>query len=91
MMWYGDHMNGWGYAFMGLNSLLFWALLIVGGIALFRYLARSAPGPSGAGPDPSRSTAEQILADRYARGEIDDDEYHRRLDTLRGSRRTTTP
>jgi putative membrane protein len=28
---------------------------------------------------------EQILAQRYARGEIDDDEYRRRLDVLRGS------
>jgi putative membrane protein len=52
MMWYGDHMNGWGYAFMGLSNLLFWALLIVGGIALFRYLTR-APGPGG--PNPSHS------------------------------------
>lgn len=26
----------------------------------------------------------QILAERYARGEIDDDEYHRRLATLTG-------
>lgn len=27
---------------------------------------------------------EAILADRFARGEIDDHEYHLRLDTLRG-------
>ncbi|MFI0716705.1 SHOCT domain-containing protein [Streptomyces inhibens] len=30
-------------------------------------------------------TPEQILAERYARGEIDEEEYQRRLATLRGS------
>ncbi|WP_211266209.1 SHOCT domain-containing protein, partial [Streptomyces catenulae] len=34
--------------------------------------------------------AEQILAERYARGEIDEEEYHRRLTTLRGSPSGTT-
>jgi putative membrane protein len=27
--------------------------------------------------------AEQVLAERFARGEIDAEEYHQRLDTLR--------
>jgi acetoacetyl-CoA synthetase len=29
-----------------------------------------------------RTPPERILADRYARGELDDDEYRRRLNTL---------
>jgi putative membrane protein len=29
------------------------------------------------------SNAEQVLAERYARGDIDDDEYKRRLELLR--------
>jgi len=29
------------------------------------------------------SSPERLLAERYARGEIDDDEFRRRLDTLR--------
>jgi putative membrane protein len=30
-----------------------------------------------------RSSATHVLAERYARGEIDDDEYRKRLDVLR--------
>jgi len=32
-----------------------------------------------------RPTAEQVLAERFARGDLDEEEYHRRLDTLRRS------
>jgi putative membrane protein len=35
----------------------------------------------------SRSTPEQMLAERFARGEIDEQEYHQRLDTLGGKSR----
>ena len=78
MMYYGDHMGGWGYALMGLTSLLFWAVLGVGGIALIRFLKHTQGNPAGAVRHP-----EQILANRYADGQIDDEEYHRRLSTLR--------
>ncbi|MFD4600403.1 SHOCT domain-containing protein [Streptomyces sp. NPDC058464] len=40
------------------------------------------PGWS-APPAPGSPGAEQILAERYARGEIDEEEYLRRLDILR--------
>lgn len=46
-------------------------------------------GPDPARPAPRRAVwdrAEEILAERYARGEIDDDEYGRRLATLRTDR-----
>jgi putative membrane protein len=77
MMWYGDGMGGWGYAVMILSTVVCWAAVIAGGIALFRYLNRSQRGFRE-----TRPTPEQLLAERYARGELDGDEYHRRLDTL---------
>ncbi|MFE8946895.1 SHOCT domain-containing protein [Streptomyces sp. NPDC007856] len=88
MFWYGHGMNGWGWFVMSLSTLLFWALILTVGVLLFRALAR--PTPPGGGHSswqkaPSGSGPEQILAERYARGEIDDEEYHRRLATLRGS------
>ena len=80
MMWYGDGMGGWGFALMAVSTVVFWGALIAGGIALFRYLNRTAKKP---GTGETRPTPEQLLAERFARGEIDDEEYRQRLDTLR--------
>ncbi|MGH4011855.1 MAG: SHOCT domain-containing protein [Pseudonocardiaceae bacterium] len=71
-------MSGWGYAFMTITMVLVWGLIILGVIALLRYLAR------GDRPTTSRLTPEQVLAERFARGEIDEQEYQQRLDVLRG-------
>ena len=82
MNWYGPGMGGWGYVLMTVNALLFWALVIVGIVVLVRHLGGSRQGsgtPGGTGP-------EQILAERFARGEIDEAEYRQRIDTLRASR-----
>lgn len=43
----------------------------------------SAPSATGAH---QRATAEEILAERLARGEIEVDDYHRRLEALRQQR-----
>jgi putative membrane protein len=51
-------------------------VVILGAVALIRYLT---VGSRGAEPRP---TPAQLLAERFARGEIDEQEYHRRLDTL---------
>lgn len=75
MMWdYGDHMSGWGWAFMTVGSLLFLALIIVGIAALVRYLGGERDRSGSAG---------EVLAQRFARGEIDEGEYRHRLDVLR--------
>ena len=62
----------WGFGMLGM--LGFWALLIWGGVRLFRAW-------SGGG-----HRAEATLADRFAHGDIDEDEYRARLDALRGER-----
>jgi putative membrane protein len=36
--------------------------------------------------DDRRGSGERVLAERYARGEIDEDEYRRRLDVLKERR-----
>jgi putative membrane protein len=82
MYWYGDHMNGWGYGLVAVSMVAFWGLLIVGIVLLARYLSR---GDRQDRSPRSRPTAEQVLAERYARGEIDEDEYRRRLDVLTGA------
>lgn len=80
MMYWGDEMSGWGWAWMGAGSIVFWALLIVGIVALVRYTR--ATGAGGGSGQFSRPTPEQLLAERYARGEIDETEYRQRLDGL---------
>ena len=79
MIWYGDHMNGWGYGLMGVSMVLFWAALIVGGLALFR----SLNPPPNLRSEPAHRPPEEMLAERYARGDIDDDEYRQRQEALR--------
>ena len=84
MYWYGEHMTGWGYGLGIISMVLFWGLLIVAVIAAIRYLSRGRQ--LGSPPEPSTSqlpSAEQLLAERFARGEIDADEYRQRRETLR--------
>jgi len=78
MFWYGNGMNGWGYSVMTIGMILFWVVAILGGVALVRHLLRPSPPARGATP-------EQVLAERFARGEIDDEEFDRRRKALRAS------
>lgn len=79
--------NGWGMGMMWI-----WPLLIVGVVVLVVFLLRQSTGTPGSGRGPAappssedgRSRAREILDERYARGEIDDQEYHQRLRHLRG-------
>ncbi|MBW0114313.1 SHOCT domain-containing protein [Pseudonocardia abyssalis] len=82
MFWYGNETNVWGYALMTISMVLFWGLVIYGAIALLRYSAREDQPASV-----TRPTPELLLADRLARGEIDEEQYLRTLETLRGGSR----
>ena len=76
MMWHVNGMTGWQFPFMIVYPLLFTGLLALGVIWLVRAL----------GPQPNRmDDSRRILAERYARGELTDDEYRARLTTLRQS------
>jgi len=69
-----DWMNGWGMGFMGFG-FIFWLVilaLIFAGVVWF-LRSQSAPG-SQRSRDP-RSSGLDVLEERYARGEIDRDEY----------------
>ncbi|MEV5973140.1 SHOCT domain-containing protein [Streptomyces sp. NPDC051921] len=82
MFWYGDGMNGWGWFAMSAGMVLFWGLLITIAVMLFRTLDRASQRPRGSRP---ATSAEQILGERLARGEIDEEEYRRRLTALRSA------
>lgn len=74
---YSDHMNGWGWAMM-----LVWSLVLIGflGVAAWVTVHWTRGGMQAAQP-PAR-TARELLDERFARGEIDLDEYQRRRAAL---------
>ena len=84
MYWTNHDLSGWGWVAMMLSMVVFWGLLITLAVVLVRGLNRTA-GPA----DAPRPSPERLLAERFARGEIDEDEYRRRLATLTGADRTT--
>ena len=85
MMYDGWGMGWGGWLLMTLVMIVFWAILITAIVLAVRYVAGS--GRQAAGPGPSGSArAEDLLAERFARGEIDDDEYRQRVTLLREHR-----
>ncbi|MFE9925121.1 SHOCT domain-containing protein [Streptomyces sp. NPDC005774] len=64
---------------------LLWALVIGGGIALLRrtvWRGRHGPGHGPGGPAVADNSPIAVLGHRFASGEIDEDEYWRRLSVL---------
>jgi putative membrane protein len=80
MMWWPNGMGWGGWIVMTLTMLAFWSLVVFGVIAIFR---------SDRDSEPTRATRErgpmEILDERFARGDIDVDEYHARQDALRAA------
>jgi len=64
------HMSGWMWWGMGIMGL-FWAALIVVGVWAVRRFT-----------DRPRASARDILDERFARGEIDADEFERQREVL---------
>jgi len=71
MMWYG--FGGW---WMGVSMVLFWAGVVL--LVVWAVRGMSAGGRTPAGD----RRAVEILDERFARGEIDREEYEQRRSTL---------
>lgn len=81
LFWYAHDMSGWGWFGMSTGMVAFWALIVAALVLVFR--AANRPHEHGHTPHtPAAPTPNQILAERFARGEIDEEEYRRHLDTL---------
>lgn len=74
-------MHGYGWMWPMGGMMVGWLLLTVLLVAFVVWLVSTSSGsrstPDEAGP------ARRILAERYARGEMDTEEYNRRMATLR--------
>jgi putative membrane protein len=83
MMW-GYPGFGPGFGGFGIGMLLFWGLIIFAIVMLVRGFG-GRPGPHASEPRLSHKTALEILAERYARGEIDKSEFEEKRKDLRGT------
>lgn len=77
MTWSHDGLGWGGWLFMVLAMLAFWALVVWAVVLIFRG-TKPEPDHSPLGRDPL-----EILDERFARGEIERDEYQARQEVLR--------
>ena len=86
--WHGDGMGPLWWVFMIVMMVLFVGAVGYLIVMLTRHPSITASdAPPGAAPAPSGpALPEDILHERLARGEIDVDEYHQRIDALRAKR-----
>jgi putative membrane protein len=68
---------GMGYGFGGIFMLLWWVLIIVGIVVLVKWLGHPHTTCQHGG-----NKALDILKERYARGEIDEQEFKKRKQDL---------
>jgi len=80
MWWYDDGWGWGGWLVMTLGMVAFWGLVFWAIVTV----VRSSATPGDREPAGGR-TPDQILSERFARGEIDEEEYRRRLDVLHGT------
>jgi putative membrane protein len=85
MMWDDGGWSWWGWLLMSVMMVAFWAFIVWAAVTVVRSLTDRQPRA------PSDLDPEEILANRFARGEIDAEEYHRRLETLRAPEHAGQP
>ena len=82
MMWDWNGASWWSWFLMSGGMLLFWGFVAW---VVLQVVGSDRGGTTSSAPDP-----EATLAARFARGEIDADEYHERLQVLRDHQSTKT-
>ncbi|MGB8657757.1 MAG: SHOCT domain-containing protein [Candidatus Zixiibacteriota bacterium] len=75
---FGHHYMMWGFGWAG--TMIFWILVVVGIVFLVKWLLEKDRKTSDV-----RESAIDILKKRYARGEIDKEEFEKKKMDLSGS------
>jgi len=80
-MW--GHMEGWGpgWVWFTVGQVLWWLFVVVGVVVLLRWTLGRGPHRR---PPPPPDRAIELLRERYARGEIDQNEFEERKRVLGG-------
>ena len=82
MIGYGWQDQGWGgggWFAMAVMMILFWGLLIGAVVYVVRHFSHSHQDSS-----PATDNAVEILKMRFAKGELDEEEFQRRMKLLKG-------
>ncbi len=75
-MWYYGHMMGWGDSGWSAVHMIFWLVILIAIVAGVFWLVRPDFYRRASRADSTRQpSALDILEERYARGEINRDEY----------------
>jgi putative membrane protein len=82
-MWNGPYdmmcdWASWGWPFGFLFPILFWGLIVAAIVMIVRASTNSRM------PPPRRARSLDVLAERYARGEIERDEFLRKASDIAG-------
>lgn len=77
--WYNQGMGGGWWVLMMIGMVVFWAIFVIGIVALLRHYG---PRRGEAAARSSTSSAIDILKERFARGELTEEEYTRRRKLL---------
>jgi putative membrane protein len=86
MMGWGNQGYGmWGFGGM-IMMIFFWAIIIIGAILIIRYFTTGHGGITAPGERVISRERDplEILKERYAKGEIDTQEFEERKRTLEG-------
>jgi putative membrane protein len=70
----GNGWGGWGFGFPGFGMIVVWVLIIV----LAVWFVRAFVGTGTDAGSSKGKSARQLLDERYARGEIDRDEFEQK-------------
>ena len=77
--WNNQGMGGGWWALMMVGTVVFWAVFVIGVVA---FLRRYDPRSAGLSTQSPANSAIEILKERFARGELTEDEYLRRRKLL---------
>jgi putative membrane protein len=84
LMMYGWHQQSWGagaWSLMAVGMIVFWSLVVMAIVLVVRHF-----GSSSSVAAPNADPHEEFLRARFAHGEIDEDEFSKRLSFLRNNK-----
>lgn len=77
MHWFGEYGYGMGHGFGWIFMILFWVVVILLIFYFVKLLSKRSPN------EKTGNRAEEILKERYAKGEISKEEYEQKKKDIR--------